>query len=1282
MPALRLFLLGSLDIRHDGQQLPKPPTLKSQSLFAYLALHRQRPQPRERLADLFWGDRPERRARRSLTTALWHIRRCLPHEDLLLSDVHSAQFDPDADLWLDVAEFESLVASSELPCLQSAIALYRGDFMDGFYDDWVLNERYRVEALFSEALARLMIGLEAREEYEGAITMGLRLLQHDPLREDAHRLAMRAFCRLGQRNAALEQYRRCQEIVKRELDAEPMAETAELHQAILDGRFQVAPAVEALAAGRATVEPAVPTGQDPLDPIVRSPLIGREPEMAFLRNCYEASRAGRGGLVLVHGEAGVGKTRLVEEWADHLRWQGVRVLWGRCYEFERLLPYQPVGEALQTVLVTMAPGDLANLPFWILGELAHLVPELSEKIPGLGARSTLLQEQEQMHLFEGVARFLASLSAEGALVLILDDLHWATESTLQMLHYLARHLAHPQAHHPVLVVGTVRPEAVSLKHPLAAFQRQLEREGLVRSWNLSGLSPQAIEALLVEMSGCGEAVTPLARRLYEETEGNPFLLMENIKALFEAGLVSLEAKAWRGDFAHVSEAELPLPVGVSDAIQARVGRLEEDARQALQVAAVLGREFDFDLLNAAWQGNEEATLEALDALLRRRFIDEGSGVLGRDYAFHHHKIQEVVYAGIPSRHRQHLHTRAGTAMETLYASDLEAVTGELAFHFCQGRQADRALAAKAIRYLLLAGDQARLAYAHRETIEYYQQALALQKDQGEYEQAGRTLMKLGLAHHTSFDFAQARRAFEEGFAQWQQAGKRDLPTALPPAPHALRIRWRCPYALDPRLCGDYVSGMVVEQMFSGLVSAAPDLDVVPEVAQRWQVLEGGLRYRFHLRPDARWSDGTPLTAHDFAYAWKRVLHPATGGIPSELVAIKGARAFHQGEIADPNLVGVRALDDRTLDVELEEPASHFLYVLTTVNAYPVPQHVVEAHGAAWTDVKTIVSNGPFRLEAWDRRECMRLARNPFYAGGRRGNVEQVVLRFPQEGSTQDLSAPLEQYLRGDLDVLTLTDASVHEGHRIRRQFAAEYLSAPWLFTVYLGFVVSRPPFDDVRLRQALAHGADREDLSNVVLRGMYTPGTGGLVPPGMPGHSPRIGFSYHPDRARQLLAAAGHAHGSGLPVLRGLSVPPIDPLVTQHLQAQWHENLGIEVAWEVADWPPFQRRLQQDPPHLYLLARFADWPDPSYFLPPHSERHRTRWVGQAYEDLVEGARRALDQDARIELLRQADQILMQEAPMVPLFYGRQHMLVKPWVSSFPISALNRWYWKDTIIEPH
>ncbi len=338
MSTLQLHFLGTMDIRYDDQRLPKPPTLKSQSLLAYLILHRHRPQSRDRLIGLFWGDRPERRARRSLSTALWHIRRCLPDDIPILSDAQTVQFDPQSDLWLDVDEFEAQTSRDDTASLQSAVALYRGDFLDGFYDDWIISERYRLEALFLEALARLMVGHETGGEHQAALATALRLLGRDPLREDAHRLAMRAYCQLGQHNAALEQYRRYREAVLEELGAEPMVETTELYRDILEGRFEIE---RVPPAPIPMVEPLAPPGRSPLDVIAPSKLVGREHELAFLHDCWQKAQAEHGGLALISGEAGVGKTRLIEEFANRLRWQGIRVLWGRCYEFERLCPTNP-----------------------------------------------------------------------------------------------------------------------------------------------------------------------------------------------------------------------------------------------------------------------------------------------------------------------------------------------------------------------------------------------------------------------------------------------------------------------------------------------------------------------------------------------------------------------------------------------------------------------------------------------------------------------------------------------------------------------------------------------------------------------------------------------------------------------------------------------------------------------------------------------------------------------------------------------------------------------------
>jgi DNA-binding SARP family transcriptional activator len=717
MPTLRVRFLGTLDIRDDDLPLCKPPTLKSQSLLAYLIYHRHQPQPRERLAGLFWGDRPEPKARQSLATALWHIRRCLPPEEYILSDFQGIQFDPRADLCLDVDLFEREIRSDDVTCLKSAVALYRGDFLEGFYDDWIINERYRLEALFFDALARLMIYQEAAGEHQAALSTALRLLQWDPVREDAHRLAMRTYCRLGQRNAVLEQYQRCREIVRAELDAEPMVETTELYQAILAGRFEVGCAPEVHAVRLPQRELPARVGRNPLETITPSRLVGREEELDFLQRCWVRAEGGQGGLVFISGEAGVGKTRLVEEFASRLRWQGVRVLWGRCYEFERLLPYQPIAEALRSILPILNPVDEMGLAPWVVAEVARLLPELAEQYSSLETSTLLPSDREQARLFEGVACFLRGIAAQEALLMVVEDLHWASESTLQMLHYLVRRLIG----HVVLLVGTLRPEAAphrdeaaGRRHSLLAFERQLRREGLARSLRLPRLSQQALEAIVLDMSGVGDAVLPLAGRLYRETEGNPFFFTEMVKALFDTNLIYMDGGTWQGDFGGISAGELPLPASLSEAIQARVDFLNDDAQEVLRLAAVLGREFDFDLLNAVCGRGELATLEALELLLRRRLIDEGSGAMGRDYAFTHHKIQEVVYAGL--RGRRLLHRRVAEAVENLLPHDASA----LAWHYERAEEQGRAA-----RYALQAGLSAKAVFAHAEASAYFDRALAL-----------------------------------------------------------------------------------------------------------------------------------------------------------------------------------------------------------------------------------------------------------------------------------------------------------------------------------------------------------------------------------------------------------------------------------------------------------------------------------------------------------------------------------------------------------------------------
>jgi oligopeptide transport system substrate-binding protein len=374
-------------------------------------------------------------------------------------------------------------------------------------------------------------------------------------------------------------------------------------------------------------------------------------------------------------------------------------------------------------------------------------------------------------------------------------------------------------------------------------------------------------------------------------------------------------------------------------------------------------------------------------------------------------------------------------------------------------------------------------------------------------------------------------------------------------------------------------------------------------------------------------------------------------------------------------VGVRAPDDVTLVVELEGPTGYFLQLLTHTATYAVPRHVVEAHGEAWTEVGSIVTNGPFRLEAWERGESLVLVRNPQYHGRFRGNAERVELSL-----VTDRSARLQMYETDSLDVLDLHGLPTTEMDHARQLHAGEYVSAPDLQTLYIGFDVSRPPFDDPRVRRAFVLAMDRETLADVALGGYEFPATGGFIPPGMPGHSPGIGLPYDPSQAQQLLADAGYPGGRGFPDVDAL-IGKIAPGL-EFAQAQWRENLGVEITWERTDWAMFLDKLDEEPPHVFNLSWVADYPDPDNFLRVSSIRRETRWRNEAYERLVEEAKRVTDQGERMKLYQEADRILAEEVPIVPLTYYRSHLLVKPWVSKYPASKDTAWRFEHVVIEPH
>ena len=1010
-----------------------------------------------------------------------------------------------------------------------------------------------------------------------------------------------------------------------------------------------------------------------------SPLVGRGPELATLDAALSNLVAGHGQIVAVLGEAGIGKTRLVEEVRSAHGTQPPTIRWleGRALSYGQTLPFWTIMQLVKNDLGLSDADPEARIKVALRRRVEALFgDQAGERLPYLAqvlgvklereveARLRALDDETlKRRIFSSLADYFARVADEQPTVLAFEDFHWADPSTLEVLESLLAVTDRA----PLLLLWLARVERdqgwwqIKLRAETDYAHRYIEMQ-------LKPLTPGEQNQLVDNMLEVADLPGATRRLILDRSEGNPFYLEEIVRSLIDQGALVYENRHWR---ATQELAGVQIPDTLQGVLLARIDRLSEDVRRTLQVASVIGKSFLYRLLEAIAEAGRQLDAH-LSQLQRADLVREKARRPDLEYIFKHSLTQEAAYNSLLVERRREFHRKVAAALESLFADRKEEFYGLLAHHFGMGGESE-----KAIEYANRAGDRARELFAYPEAIDYYQQVLDLLKEQKAYERAARTLMKLGLLYHTVFDFTRSQQAYDEGFVLWQRASEITPEVPPPPAPHALRVPWANPLTLDPGLVGDVGSGAIIDQLFSGLVELTPDLDVVPEVARTWEVLEGGQKYVFHLRDDVHWSDGTPLTAGDFEFAWKRALDPELGSRSASLLyVIKGARAYHHGHVSTPQDVGVRALNDLTLAVELESPTGYFLHLLTDCVTYPVPRHVVETHGSAWTQVHNIVGNGAFQPEEWKPNQSLVLSRNPNYRGRFGGNVHRIEISV-----VSDPSSALELYESDRLDTSFVPIANFDQ---VRRRHAAEYITGPGVSVGYIGFDVTRPPFDDARVRRAFAQAFDRDTLANVTLQGTASPAMGGFVPPGIPGHSPAISLAYDPDRARQLLAEAGYKNGLGFPEIGMLTTSWFGTIrqAAEYLQAQWRENLGVNVMLTIADTlQEFRERLSKDRFALYISGWMADYPDADSFLRV-AVGLASQWRNETFETLVEAASRAGDQAERVKMYQAADRILIEEAALIPLSYGRYHQLVKPWISKYRLSPMGVSYCKDVIIEPH
>ena len=441
---------------------------------------------------------------------------------------------------------------------------------------------------------------------------------------------------------------------------------------------------------------------NPLESLAGGVFVGRERELDLLREAVDGALGGRGSLQLVVGEPGIGKTRAAEELATYASVSGARVYWGRCREDEGAPAYWPWVQAIRSYARDADPVALA----WQLGggaaEVAQLIPEVAEKLdiePAGGSDS----EEARFRLFDSVTSLLLAAARDRPLVIILDDLHWADEPSLLLLRFAARELASSG----LLILGTYRDVELGRHHPLARVLGEISSiEGSGRIL-LRGLAVGAVERY-IEMTSGAPSPPGLAEAVEEQTDGNPFFVGEVVR------LLASEGKLTGGG----SLAELQIPQGVREVIGRRLDRLSDSTNEALRVAAVIGRDFDEDLVGrVAKQPPEELMKAAREAIAERLVTDLGDG----RFSFAHALVRDTLYDELSPPKRSALHERTGLAIEQVCGGNVDERLGELAHHFLEA--APRGDLAKAIDYAKRAGAQDMEQLAYEDAVEVYDRAL-------------------------------------------------------------------------------------------------------------------------------------------------------------------------------------------------------------------------------------------------------------------------------------------------------------------------------------------------------------------------------------------------------------------------------------------------------------------------------------------------------------------------------------------------------------------------------
>ncbi|MCC5806684.1 MAG: peptide ABC transporter substrate-binding protein [Opitutales bacterium] len=495
-----------------------------------------------------------------------------------------------------------------------------------------------------------------------------------------------------------------------------------------------------------------------------------------------------------------------------------------------------------------------------------------------------------------------------------------------------------------------------------------------------------------------------------------------------------------------------------------------------------------------------------------------------------------------------------------------------------------------------------------------------------------------------------------------------------------------PKTLDPQVATGVTENKIISSLIEGLIAYHPTDDELPEpgVAERWEPNEDYSEWTFFLREDALWSNGDPVTAHDFVWSYERMLTPEFGAEYVEMLySMENAEEFHRGELTDFSAVGVEALDERTLRIRLVGPTPFFLGMLKHYAWYPVHPPTVEAYGTGrldrsspWTLQGRFVGNGPFVLEEWRVNQYIRVTKSPTYWDRDRVRLNEIYFM-----AIEDVNTEQRMYASGRLHVTNTVPSN--DISNLRRTRPDELRLEPYLGTYFYRFNTTRPPFDDARVRRALAMSMDREAIVNRVTLGDQTPAYA-FVPPGFDDFPRRRLVAHDPEAARRLLAEAGFPEGHGFP-RKFLLFNTLEDhrKIAEAVVSMWNRELGIDFQLENKEWRVYLEAQSQLDFDLSRAGWIGDYMDPITFLElwtSDNGNNNTGWSNERYDELIRKAFRSETQEEHYAALIEAEEILMEAMPVIPVYHYNRIYLIRPEVRGWNPKLLDNRPYKYLYLE--